>query len=82
MFDKAKDKIDQASGTAQETYGEATDDVRQQFQGAAKKYAAKATSASRDVAENVCDQVKANPLASAAVAGAIGVMLGFLLGRR
>lgn len=82
MFEKTKDNVEQAAGAAQETWGEATGNLGNQFKGAARKYAAKASDTSCCMAESIGDQIKANPLASAAIAGVAGIVLGILLGRR
>ena len=49
-----------------------------QVKGAAKKYAAQASEAVSDVTE----AVRNNPLTGLVAAGAIGIVLGLLLGRK
>ena len=51
------------------------------MRGAARKYASQASYAARDAADSVT-QVEANPLAGVAVAAAVGIVFGFLLGRK
>ncbi|BDH45820.1 hypothetical protein TUM12370_18640 [Salmonella enterica subsp. enterica serovar Choleraesuis] len=82
MFGKTQDKLNQAAGAVEQAFGESTGNVRQQIQGASRKYASQACDTSRDLANGLCSQVKANPLASAAIAGAVGVVIGYLLSRR
>ena len=64
--DKAKNKFDELAGSAH------------QVKGAAKKYAAQASDAVSDVTE----AVRNNPLTGLVAAGAIGIVLGLLLGRK
>ncbi len=52
------------------------------MRGAARKYASQASYAARDAADSVRTQVEANPLAGVAVAAAVGIVFGFLLGRK
>jgi ElaB/YqjD/DUF883 family membrane-anchored ribosome-binding protein len=82
MFDKATDKINEAAGTARELYGKHAHSPDEQFKGAARKYASQASYAVRDATDNVRDQVSTNPIAGLAVAAAVGVVFGFLLGRK
>ncbi|MEL4013828.1 MULTISPECIES: CsbD family protein [Dryocola] len=82
MFEKAEDKLNEAAGKAQEVFGRETNRPDHAAAGAAKKYASQASYAVRDAADTVRDQVSSNPLGGLAVAGAIGVVIGFLLGRK
>ncbi|WP_075182073.1 CsbD family protein [Pantoea sp. 1.19] len=82
MFGKAEDKLKEASGKAQEVYGRVTDSPDEEAKGAARKYASQASYAVRDAADTVRDQVSSNPLGGVAVAAAVGVVLGYLLGRK
>ncbi|KAA8998053.1 DUF883 family protein [Affinibrenneria salicis] len=82
MFGKAEDKVKEAAGAAQESYGEATDSPEHQIKGAARKYASQASYAARDAADVVKSKVESNPLAGVAVATAVGIVVGFLLGRK
>lgn len=81
MFGKAEDKANEAAG-AVEAFGKAVDSPEHQVRGAARKYASQASYAARDAADSVRTQVEANPLAGVAVAAAVGIVFGFLLGRK
>ncbi|WP_312241010.1 glycine zipper domain-containing protein [Pantoea sp.] len=82
MYGKAEDKLKEAAGAAQETWGDASDSPEHKVKGAARKYSAQAGYAARDVADSVKDQVQSNPFAGLAVAAGIGVFIGYLLGRK
>ncbi|MGP2820963.1 glycine zipper domain-containing protein [Serratia marcescens] len=82
MFGKAEDKANEAAGAVEETFGKAVDSPEHQVRGAARKYASQASYAARDAADSVRTQVEANPLAGVAVAAAVGIVFGFLLGRK
>lgn len=82
MYGKAEDKLKEAVGAAQESWGEASDSPEQKVKGAARKYSSQASYAARDVADSIKDQVQANPLAGLAVATGLGVFIGYLLGRK
>ncbi|MCE0798830.1 MULTISPECIES: DUF883 family protein [Buttiauxella] len=82
MFDKTTDKLNEAAGTARELYGRHTNNPDDEFKGAARKYASQASYAVRDATDNVRDQVSTNPIAGLAIAAAVGVVFGFLLGRK
>lgn len=82
MYGKTEDKLKEATGAAQETWGEAVDSPEHKVKGAARKYSAQAGYAARDMAESVKDQVQASPFAGLAVAAGIGVFIGYLLGRK
>lgn len=82
MFDKAADKVNEAAGTAREMYGKHSNRPDDVLRGAAQKYASQASYAVRDATDNVRDQVSTNPIAGLAVAAAVGVVFGFLLGRK
>ena len=76
--DKAKNKFEELAGSAQQQFGEFVDSPKHQVKGAAKKYAAQARVAVSDVTE----AVRNNPLTGLVAAGAIGIVLGLLLGRK
>lgn len=82
MFEKTEDKVNEAAGKVQETFGRATNHHDDTVQGAARKYASQASYAARDAADSVRDQVTSNPLSGLAIAGAVGVVIGFLIGRK
>lgn len=82
MFDKAEDKLNQAAGTARELYGKQTNNPGEELKGAARKYASQASYAVREATDNVRDQVSTNPISGLAIAAAVGVVFGFLLGRK
>ena len=66
------------AGSAQQQFGEFVDSPKHQVKGAAKKYAAQASDAVSDVTE----AVRNNPLTGLIAAGAVGIVLGLLLGRK
>jgi len=76
--EKAKNKLDQAAGAAQQQFGEFVDSPKHQLKGAGRKYAAQAS----DVVTDVTDAVKNNPLSGLIAAGAVGIVLGLLLSRK
>ncbi|MEE9689260.1 CsbD family protein [Enterobacter sp. HK169] len=76
--DKAKNKFDELAGSAQQQFGEFVDSPKHQVKGAARKYAAQASGAVSDVTE----AVRNNPLTGLVAAGAVGIVLGLLLGRK
>lgn len=76
--DKAKNKLDELAGSAQQQFGDFVDSPKHQVKGAAKKYAAQASDAVSDVTE----AVRNNPLTGLIAAGAVGIVLGLLLGRK
>lgn len=76
--DKAKNKLDELAGSAQEQFGDFVDSPKHQVKGAAKKYAAQAS----DAVSEVTEAVRNNPLSGLIAAGAVGVVLGLLLGRK
>ncbi|EPC5391489.1 CsbD family protein [Serratia liquefaciens] len=82
MFGKAEDKVNEAAGAVEEVFGKATDSPDHQVKGAARKYASQASYAARDAADTVRTQVESNPLAGVAIAAAVGIVFGFLLGRK
>lgn len=82
MFGKAEDKVKEAAGAAQEAYGDAAGSPEHQVKGAARKYVSQASYAARDAADTVRGQVESNPLAGVAIAAAVGIVFGYLLGRK
>ncbi|MEZ3498655.1 YqjD family protein [Pantoea sp. KPR_PJ] len=82
MSGKIEDTVKELAGAAEQQWGEATDSPRHRVRGAARRYSNQASYAARDAADCIKDQVQSNPLAGLAVAGAVGVVIGFLLGRK
>lgn len=82
MAGKFQDKAEELVGSAQQAYGEATDSPEHTAHGAARKYASQASYAVRDAADTIKQQVSDKPYAGIAIAAAIGVVFGFLLGRK
>lgn len=82
MFGKVEDKVNEVAGTVEEAFGKATDAPQHQVCGAARKYASQASYAARGVTESVKTQVESNPLTGVAIAAAVGIVFGFLLGRK
>lgn len=82
MFNQTEDKVKQVAGAAQEAFGDAVDSPEHQAKGAARKYASQASYAAKDAVSTAVEQVKENPFAGVAVAGAVGIVIGYLLGRK
>ncbi|EAA7680406.1 DUF883 domain-containing protein [Salmonella enterica subsp. houtenae serovar 44:z36,[z38]:-] len=82
MFGKAEDKVKEVAGEAQEKYGELTDDYGHQVKGAARKVAAQGSQAAQEAAEVVRDNVENNPFAAISIAAGVGLLIGFLIGRK
>lgn len=78
----AKNKTKELAGAAQEKFGEAVDSPEHQFKGAAKQATAKVSEALNDAATGVREHVRENPLVGLAAIGTIGLLLGFILGRK
>lgn len=78
LADKAENKFDQFAGETQERFGDAVDSPKHQLKGAARKYAAQAS----DAVSEVSDRVRENPMTGLMAAGAIGLIIGMLMGRR
>ncbi|MBL5964998.1 DUF883 family protein [Lelliottia amnigena] len=78
LANKAFNKVDELAGEAQSQFGAAVDSPKHQLKGAARKYAAKAS----DVADDVSERVRDNPLTGLMAAGAIGLIIGLLMGRK
>lgn len=82
MPGKLHDKAEEFAGDAEELYGDVTDSPEHSARGAARKYASQASYAVRDAADTLKQQVSEKPYAGVAIAAAIGVAFGFLLGRK
>lgn len=82
MSAKLKDKAEEFAGDAEEFYGDVTDSPEHSARGTARKYASQASYAVRDAADTIKQQVSEKPYAGVAIAAAIGVAFGFLLGRK
>lgn len=80
--DSAKNKAEGLVGAAQKKFGEAVDSPDQQVKGAARQATAKVAEALNDAASGVRDQVREYPLVGLAAIGTIGLLLGFILGRK
>ncbi|CAM3748635.1 MULTISPECIES: DUF883 family protein [Rahnella] len=76
--DKVENTVNQFAGEAQKQFGDFVDSPKHQLKGAARKYSAQAG----EVVSDVADKIKENPLSGLIAAGAIGVVLGLLLGRK
>ncbi len=82
MFNQTEDKVKEVAGAAQQAFGDVTDSPEHSAKGAARKYASQASYAAKDAVSTAVDQVKENPFAGVAVAGAVGIVIGYLLGRK
>ncbi|WP_017346373.1 DUF883 family protein [Pantoea sp. A4] len=82
MSGKTKDTLEEFAGAAEQQWGEVTDSPRHQLRGAARRYSHRASHAAKDAADCLQQQVKENPTAGLAIAAGVGLLVGFLLGRR
>jgi ElaB/YqjD/DUF883 family membrane-anchored ribosome-binding protein len=82
MTDKAEAKLNEAAGAVEEKIGEWTGSRKHQAKGAARRYPAQASYAVQDAADCVVKSVRDNPATGLAVAASIGIIVGFLLGRK
>ncbi|MBT0723273.1 CsbD family protein [Rosenbergiella sp. S61] len=82
MVSKIQDKVEEYAGAAEEAYGDVTDQDDHSARGAARKYASQASYAVKDAADTIKQQVSDKPYAGLAVAAAVGVAFGYLLGRK
>ena len=82
MSDKFQDQAQDLAGAAQEAYGDITDLPEHSVKGASRKYASQASYAVRDAADTINTQVSDKPYTGVAIAAAVGVVFGYLLGRK
>ncbi|MBP2197374.1 DUF883 family protein [Erwiniaceae bacterium L1_54_6] len=82
MTGKAEAKLNEAAGAVEEKVGEVTGSRRHQLKGAARRYPAKASYAAQDAADCVIKSVRENPVTGLALAASVGIVVGFLLGRK
>ncbi|EJA2381965.1 YqjD family protein [Klebsiella oxytoca] len=78
LADKVGNKVNEFAGEAQQQFGDAVDLPKHQLKGAARKYAAQAS----DAVSEVSERVRENPLTGLLAAGAIGLVIGLLAGRK
>ena len=78
LADKVSNKVNEFAGEAQQQFGDAVDSSKHQLKGAARKYAAQAS----DAVSEVSERVRENPLTGLLAAGAIGLVIGLLAGRK
>ena len=78
LADKVGNKVNEFAGEAQQQFGDAVDSPKHQLKGAAHKYAAQAS----DAVSEVSERVRENPLTGLLAAGAIGLVIGLLAGRK
>ncbi|MXP49481.1 CsbD family protein [Pantoea sp. Eser] len=81
MSGKIEDKVKEAAGAVQEQWGAVIGSSEHQAKGVARRYTNQASYAARDAADCIKDQVQSSPFAGLAAAG-VGVLTGFLLGRK
>ena len=72
LADKVSNKVNEFAGEAQQQFGDAVDSPKHQLKGAARKYAV----------SEVSERVRENPLTGLLAAGAIGLVIGLLAGRK
>ncbi|MDO6408013.1 DUF883 family protein [Pantoea phytobeneficialis] len=82
MTGKAEAKLNEAAGAVEEKVGEVTGSRRRRFKGAARRYPAQASYVAQDAADCVIKSVRENPVTGIAIAASVGVVIGFLLGRK
>lgn len=80
MYDKAKDKIQEAAGKGQEEFGKATDNNSQTLEGKIRKQAAKASYTVNDYVDSIKDKTASDPVPALLIAGGIGFLLAKILG--
>lgn len=82
MVGKVQDKVEEFAGAAEQTFGDYTDSSEHSVRGAAKRYSSQASYAVKDAADTIKQQVSDKPYAGLAIAAAVGVAFGYLLGRK
>ncbi len=82
LANSAKNKAEGFAGAAQKKFGEAIDSPDQQAKGAARQATAKVSEVFNDAVTGARDQVREYPLVGLAAIGTIGLLLGFILGRK
>lgn len=89
LFDKAESKVAEAAGKAQDKYGELTESNKHQIEGKAKEIYGKGKQVTADMLETAQDysqnaqtKIKQNPLTAVAISASVGLIVGFLLGRK
>lgn len=82
IFDKAKGTVTESAGHVEETYGDVTDSLEHQLKGQAKQVCGKGMRVASQACDTVKQQIEGNPLASVAIVAGVGVVLGYLLGRK
>ena len=82
MFEKAEGTAQVVAGRIQDTVDAATGDASAQVEGKARQVAGKAQQTYGDALNQIRECAVTNPLATIAVAGGIGVLIGALLARR
>jgi ElaB/YqjD/DUF883 family membrane-anchored ribosome-binding protein len=75
--DKAKNKLDEIAGSAQQQFGEFVDSPKHQVKARLKNMPQ-----ASDAVSDVTEAVRNNPLTGLIAAGAVGIVLGLLLGRK
>jgi len=82
MFDKAKDKAEEAAGAVQQQFGRATGSAEHEAKGTVRRRASQATYAVDDALDCARDAAAKSPLTALAVAAGVGFVLGKLLSSR
>lgn len=82
MFEKAKGVANEAAGQVEESYGEATNSHQHRLEGQARQIYGKGLGAASDAMDTAKQQVETNPLTSVAISAGIGLIIGYLLGRK
>ncbi len=82
MFDKAKDKAEEAAGKGQEEFGKATGDRALHLEGKARKYAAQASYSVNDCIDTIKEKTTNDPIPALLIASGVGFLLAKILGHR
>lgn len=82
MFDKVKDKAEQAAGIGQEEFGRATGDRGLQFEGKLRQRAAQASYSVNDCIDTIKEKTVSDPIPALLIASGIGFLLAKIIGHR
>ncbi|XBS68360.1 CsbD family protein [Acerihabitans sp. KWT182] len=79
MFEKAKDKAQEAAGKGQEALGKATGDNAMNLEGKVRKHAAQACFSVNDCIDTIKAKTIDDPIPALLVAGGVGFLLAKIL---
>ncbi|WP_213990984.1 CsbD family protein [Sodalis sp. dw_96] len=75
MFDKAKNKAEEAAGKGQEALGKATGDTEMNLEGKVRKQAAQACYSVNDCIDTIKAKTSDDPIPALLIAGGVGFLL-------